>query len=567
MLIDLTTVPFSCRGSWMAISMLPAGWNGLQNCPGLYLRTIHSSARTPLVARLIPEIGGITASFSAELQDAALSLKCGGEALDICFDDPDTMVFRASAGLTLTVDFLCENGPYDYIYSFSRGDRAFHMANCYKNNCRYLICAEQGEATLDQAWQESSSIYSRLRFSGAEGFCFAWKEIETEWDGRWKTYRFEESRTVMAQSLQAFQSGLPVCPPKYAEAAAQAGYLLWSSMVRSDGFLSREAMLMSKNWMTSVWSWDHCFNAIALSHGAPALAWEQFMLLFDFQDPTGLLPDSVNDVHVVWNYCKPPIHGWALRKMLQHMTLTSAQTCEVYERLSRWTNWWRTCRDYDGDDLYAYNHGNDSGWDNSTAFATLPPVITPELQAFLVIQMDVLAELAAALGRSDESAEWKKEADALLERLLASLFVDDLPVVRRSGTHEIVQNSSLLPYVSIVLGERLPERAQCRIATILSGSVFRTSHGFATESTQSPCYRSDGYWRGPIWAPSTMLIVDGLMRCGKKDLVIETVRQFADMVNASGFAENFDAMTGQGLRDRAYTWTASVFLTMASEIL
>ena len=64
-----------------------------------------------------------------------------------------------------------------------------------------------------------------------------------------------------------------------------------------------------------------------------------------------------------------------------------------------------------------------------------------------------------------------------------------------------------------------------------------------------------------------MLIVDGLMRCGKKDLVIETVRQFADMVNASGFAENFDAMTGQGLRDRAYTWTASVFLTMTAEIL
>ncbi|MBR2823949.1 MAG: transposase domain-containing protein [Clostridia bacterium] len=186
------------------------------------------------------------------------------------------------------------------------------MANCYKNNCRYLICAEQGEATLDQAWQESSSIYSRIRFSGAEGFCFAWKEIETEWDGRWKTYRFEESRTVMAQSLQAFQSGLPVCPSKYAEAAAQAGYLLWSSMVRSDGFLSREAMLMSKNWMTSVWSWDHCFNAIALSHGEPALAWEQFMLLFDFQDPTGLLPDSVNDVHVVWNYCKPPIHGYSI---------------------------------------------------------------------------------------------------------------------------------------------------------------------------------------------------------------------------------------------------------------
>lgn len=566
-MIDLTATPYSCRGSWMAISMLPAGWNGLRNSPGLYLRTVHSSAHTSLIAKLIPEIGGKSVSLNAELRGSALSLNCVGKTLDVCFDDPDTLVVRASAGLALTIDFLCENGPYDYIYSFSREGRAFHMANCYKNNGRYLISTEQGEETLDQAWQESSSLYSRLRFSGAEGFCFALKEIETEWDGRWKTYRFEESRAMMDRSLQLFQSVLPVCPPEYAEAAARAGYLLWSSLVRRDGFLSREAMLMSKNWMTSVWSWDHCFNAIALSHGAPALAWEQFMLLFDFQDPTGLLPDSVNDVHVVWNYCKPPVHGWALRKMQQNMTLTSKQTLEAYERLSRWTDWWRACRDYDGDGLYEYNHGNDSGWDNSTAFAALPPVTTPELQAFLVIQMDVLSELAAALGRSDEAGEWKKEADALLECLLAYLFVDDLPVVRRSGTHEIVPNDSLLPYVSIVLGERLPERTRRRMTAILSGSVFRTAHGFATESPQSPRYRSDGYWRGPIWAPSTMLIVDGLMRCGENDLARETVRQFADMVSASGFAENFDALTGQGLRDRAYTWTASAFLAMAAEIL
>jgi len=31
----------------------------------------------------------------------------------------------------------------------------------------------------------------------------------------------------------------------------------------------------------------------------------------------------------------------------------------------------------------------------------------------------------------------------------------------------------------------------------------------------------------------------------------------------SGFAENFDALTGDGLRDRAYTWTASVYLLLA----
>jgi hypothetical protein len=37
------------------------------------------------------------------------------------------------------------------------------------------------------------------------------------------------------------------------------------------------------------------------------------------------------------------------------------------------------------------------------------------------------------------------------------------------------------------------------------------------------------------------------------------------MVNLSGMAENFDALTGAGLRDRAFTWTSSVFLILGHE--
>ena len=278
-------------------------------------------------------------------------------------------------------------------------------------------------------------------------------------------------------------------------------------------------------------------------------------------------PDSINDVHVVWNYCKPPVHGWALRWMMKHMDLSAEQLEEAYVRLSRWTDWWTSFRDYDGDGLYEYNHGNDSGWDNSTAFSVLPPVATPELQAFLVIQMDVLSGLANRLGRDKEARRWECESEALLRRLLDHLFVDHLPVVLRSGTHETVPNESLLPFISIVLGEKLPVPVRNRMIRILRSDRFRSAHGFATESLQSPAYRSDGYWRGPIWAPSTMLLMDGLARCGETELVRDTVTRFAEMVSSSGFAENFDAVTGEGLRDRSYTWTASAFLVMCHEFL
>ncbi len=60
-----------------------------------------------------------------------------------------------------------------------------------------------------------------------------------------------------------------------------------------------------------------------------------------------------------------------------------------------------------------------------------------------------------------------------------------------------------------------------------------------------------------------MLIEDGLRRAGHLRLADDTSARFRALCETSGFAENFDALTGSGLRDRAYTWTASSYLLLA----
>ncbi|WP_245984053.1 hypothetical protein [Lentzea flaviverrucosa] len=42
--------------------------------------------------------------------------------------------------------------------------------------------------------------------------------------------------------------------------------------------------------------------------------------------------------------------------------------------------------------------------------------------------------------------------------------------------------------------------------------------------------------------------------------------RFRATCEESGFAENFDALTGEGLRDRAYAWTAGAYLLLAGEV-
>ncbi len=68
-----------------------------------------------------------------------------------------------------------------------------------------------------------------------------------------------------------------------------------------------------------------------------------------------------------------------------------------------------------------------------------------------------------------------------------------------------------------------------------------------SELPSSPYYQPDGYWRGPIWAPSTVLVVDGLRRAGHGELAKRISERFRALCEASGFAENFDALTGTGL--------------------
>jgi glycogen debranching enzyme len=326
-------------------------------------------------------------------------------------------------------------------------------------------------------------------------------------------------------------------------------------------------MLMSKNWMTSVWSWDHCFNAMALTYRNPELAWDQLMVMVDHQDADGAFPDSVNDNGFVWNFCKPPIHGWALRWMMDRTDFIGRKELkEIYKPLAKWTEWWFTYRDSDGDGVPQYNHGNDSGWDNATVFDIGAPVEGPDLAAYLVIQMETLSEVAAALGRKREAKRWRKRADELLKALLDHSWRGTHFVAPRSGDHATAEGDSLLPYLPIVLGKRLPGKVRSAlVAGLTEEGRFLTEHGLATESLRSPHYQAEGYWRGPIWAPPTLLIVDGLFSAGERGLGQQIARRFCDMVARSGMAENFDARTGAGLCDPAYTWTASVFQVLAHE--
>ena len=331
-------------------------------------------------------------------------------------------------------------------------------------------------------------------------------------------------------------------------------------------------MLIRRQWMTSCWSWDHCFNAIACSYGNPDVAWDQLNVHFDLQEPGGCLPDAVNAENMGWNFCKPPIHGWALACMVDANpdVLNEERAQNLYPRLLRWTNWWLIHRDSDDDGLPEYRHGNDSGWDNATVFDKGFPVCGADLQAFLVLQMETLARLAERLGRREDAQEWNQRADDHLELMIEKLWDGDQFHCKKAGTYEYVEEGDcMLNHMPIVLGDRLPEDIREKIAKALEPEGrFVTEYGPATESPASSRYLESGYWRGPIWGPEVVLLTDGLRRAGYGEQAAEIARRYCEMcLKTMTFAENYDPLTGEPLCDKAYTWGSSAYLILATELL
>jgi glycogen debranching enzyme len=242
----------------------------------------------------------------------------------------------------------------------------------------------------------------------------------------------------------------------------------------------------------------------------------------------------------------------------------------IYPKLVKWTDFWFTKRDHNGNGIPGYsgvNPGWDSGWDNSTASGGEDENEAPELQAYLILQMDTLARIATQLGRKDEAVRWKERSAAHLKLFRQTFWQDGRLVTRLDGGKQIIrQPTSLEPMMSLVLGEKLdPEMFNSLVVQL---NNYLTPYGLASEMPSSPLYRSDpdAYWRGPIWAPAMYLVIDGLNRGGRRDLAIDLAQRFDKLINqAGGYYENFDAKTGKGLKTKAYTWTSSVHLLLLHE--
>jgi hypothetical protein len=216
----------------------------------------------------------------------------GPGRVELAFETPDTVRLRGS-GLDLGVLAAARTlTPFSGTYFFHDPAADAHVFTSYETGRRYRVTLLSGALAGTAGTQALGSAERGVTVTAAgDG---RWEIAIEELDAARPPYAPSAPFDAVAASVRAaFADFVDAVAPWRSDAtpaAELAAYVVWSATVAAKGLVTRPGVLMSKHWMDKVWSWDHCFNALALAEGSPELARDQFHLPFDHQDASGALP-------------------------------------------------------------------------------------------------------------------------------------------------------------------------------------------------------------------------------------------------------------------------------------
>jgi hypothetical protein len=568
-LFNLEKVPFSAPGAYLAViqdSDLRGG--------GVWIRTLIRSEwgtmrRIPsdYVFRLIPRgADGVFAAYIVDFEPHKLIFNLaggsGGGTIEVYFSDWDALVIRGT-NATLAIEYGHGDNMVCDVYCTTQRFTAQLPVSLYHMS----LDAAAGELTHDG---EARRIHVAAGSEG--GFALEFRATPVHVPTIAAPFPYKDPASLR----DAFEDFCGHYPQDDVLHTRVARYILFTAKYESRGLFKRPCIAATKKGLNLVWNWDNCFASLALAKADPALSWDNILMFFELQKENGQLPDAVNPfISVDW-YLKPPVHGIFIEWLLDKGVLPCEKDLHfIYTRLAKWTRFWKEnfCN---SDGLYFYKHGNDSGWDNATCFDSVPTV-TPDLNAYIVLQLYSLSRLANLLGDGPAASRWAAEAQEHIRCMTELLFDADSGAFLCIGPDsKRYKTGSLIRMLPLILGNKLPEHIRRVLANELkTENHYLTARGFATESVKSPLYdqrRGDAdhncaYWRGPIWAPVMVLLTKGLVRCGEAAFAKEAARRFiaAMELEADTFRENYDALLPSGCDDDGFVWTAASYVLLKDE--
>ena len=570
---DLTRIPYGRRGTYFYLALCEEdGASRLWACHVMHGTETAGAGQTPRFGRLFPivlERDGKELPYRAEATPVCVTLTYEGGSARLCLED-DSILRMEAAGAEVVLSPVL--APHEIAKDRNDGSWEVLMNPVPK----LLLCPAAGTMDVKTGFDVINSIPENTIFrfrpdeSGRVDLA-----VHLYRSNAWRLPVYPAFDSVIAgieAEFAAYLDTAPILPESWSDARTLAAYIIWSHILPADG---TELIYMNKGIHRCTSGWQQSYHAMG-QYRNPDFAWKLQLSVFRWQDDYGMLPDMLYDNDRSFGGTKPPFHGVAMEFLKEFTDFPHAdrhEKCILYNGLSQWVFWWLSYRDTDGDGIVQYDTADESGWDDSSFFHLGSPTESPDLAAYLILAMDNLGDLAQDLGKFYEAKEWKARAERMTKQMLDFFWDGEQFTPRVNATHERIDCGSIMHFIPLLMGKRLPQEIRDKLAdTLAEEGKWLTPYGLAGERLDSPRYHDTGWSAGPILAPAQLLVLLGLHFSGKDELAKEIAGRYCRALAAADFPMVMNARTGEDVSEGRWgarypnrmAWTAVVFLILGS---
>jgi len=570
--INLVSIPFSERGSRLMLFRkeetlfvrLAERWYKLDNQLSSY-RT-----RKPVVSALtILDGDGLPLTFTHSTYPSEVTLSTTSGDVTIFFVDGETLLFTLPAGrIGISFETTLDTAVTDRRGGVLRMEGDIRRNIAWTTNARILRNETEPFTTPEGVTAQRITI-----IVDSDGDDALLLNITPRLGFNRYIPHIGEARNIAAQRwIEWFERA-----PKVREDLRADYYYAWwimrAGLISTRFYTTREAMTPSKIYYVGVWQWDAYFHALAYRHVEPRLAADQLRIVIDHQREDGMIPDAIHDEGVVTrltfpveaDVTKPPLLAWTAWKLYE-MSGDREFLEEMYEPIVRWNRWWLEQNDRDGNGLCEYGHPFSSGLDDSPLWDQGMPVESPDLNTYLVMQMEALAKIARVIGLDAEAEQWDRMSAEMAQRMMEVLWDGDAGFFWALHDGEPVRVRTPFSLYPLMTGKLEPEVCRTLVEKLTDPDSFWTRYPVPTVAKDDSQYAPTVMWRGPVWLNVNYMLIEGLQRCGYHEVARELRRRTLKMVNCAPDIFEFYHPEDASIPPKAaplFGWSAALFIEMA----
>ena len=182
--------------------------------------------------------------------------------------------------------------------------------------------------------------------------------------------------------------------------------------------------------------------------------------------------------------------------------------------------------------------------------------------SFLVVANRALTELASEAGLTIDPALRRRFTST--EQALEELWDESSGQYcsRDAVTGDLLTIPTIATFLPLWAGTVPPAREQRLLDLLEDGSGFWPAFPVPSVPTDARQFDDDRYWKGPTWVNTNWAVVEGLRAVGATDVAAELRDRTLALVERSGFAEYFSALTSNGYGADEFSWTAALVLDL-----